>query len=233
MRCQRLKRAFVSPGYKYPLLICAVAILCLNEGALAQSGRRLSRSAQPAPTPAVTGPQTEAVAAQPEEKFAPISGVIVAGDLVQSGSSFSNHVDLAVDACVDRLKEGPVINAKGSGSMKRLKAMDRAKEETDVYVLWLEIQITESIDNDYRLNEKICVINYYVFEPKTAKILAEGRVDPKSQSIRAGGGAVLRLPRGSSRTPITIQLKDGGREVADRVRRKLQQMVTPQGNVTP
>lgn len=211
--------------HKYLLLVCAVATLCFSQAALAQSGRRPPRSAAAAPAPPVNveakaGAEVDPSTVKPP---VPISNVIVVGDLIQSGSSYSNHVDKAVDGCVEELKKLQVIEPKGSGSRKRNAAIELAKNETDAYVLLLEIKLVDRVVTDSRgpyVEEYISCVDYFVFMPQTAKILTEGRVYPGVQDIRAGGGAVLRLPTRSKRASITHELREVGRQVANRVRNK-------------
>jgi hypothetical protein len=211
----------------YLLLCCALATLCFSQTALAQSGRRPAKSAAASAAPSVAPSEAGADSAIDLSKAkppVPISHLIVVGDLVQNGSSFSNHVDAAVDACVDELKKLQVIEAKGSGSRKRAAAMEVAKNETDAYVLWLEIKIVDYVRTDRGapyVEEYISCVDYYVFMPQTAKILTEGRVYPGRQEVKSGGGAVLRLPTRNKRMPMTYELREIGREVAKRVRNKL------------
>jgi|ERR1044071_3189295 hypothetical protein len=203
------------------LLVCAVATLCFSQAALAQSGRRPTRSVSPSSPVTVEAKAKAESDPSTVKPPVPISSVIVVGDLVQSGSSYSNYVDEAVDACVEELKKLQAIEAKGSGSRKRTAAMERAKNETDAYVLWLEIKLVDRVrtDRGVYVEEYISCVNYYVFMPQTAKILTEGRVYPGTQDISAGG-AVLRLPTRNTRPHVTRELREIGRQVANRVRNK-------------
>jgi hypothetical protein len=202
-----------------PLLIfCAVATLFLSHAALAQSGRRPKREAPSTPPPTVTTAPT--VDPEPFKPPLPVSSIIVVGDLIQPGSkSFSNWVDKAVDACVNRLKERPVINAVGSGSMKRPAAVERAKKETNAYILWLGIRLE---DINMWGDTTVPYIDFIIFMPQTAEILMEGRVDPNKEEVLRIGGA--RVPTPKRRRPLdeVEQLEIGGRQIADLVRRKLQ-----------
>jgi hypothetical protein len=222
VRHEKLTLALSLKRRKYLLLVCVAALaLGFSQAALAQSGRRHKSSVPPPPPPSVSAePKTEAeIDPSAVKSPVPISTVIVMGDLIQSGSSRSNYVDQAVDACVERLKERQVIEAVGSGSRKRAAAMERAKNETTAYVLWLEINVDERVRNDQGVyvERYISSVNYYVFMPQTAEILTKGRVYPRSQDINQGG-VVLRLPTSNRRMPLTIELRDIGRQVADRVR---------------
>lgn len=209
--------------HKYLFLVCAVATLCFAQTALAQSGRRPAKSASSAVPPVAAGAKAGAEIDPSTVKLpVPISNVIVVGDLIQSGSSYSNHVDKAVDACVEELKKLQAIEPKGSGSRKRTAAIEMAKNETDAYVLLLEIKLVDRLvtDRGVYVEEYISRVDYYVFMPQTAKILTEGRVYPGVQDIKAGGGAVLRLPTRNKRADVTLELREVGRQVANRVRNK-------------
>ena len=221
MRHERLIRGFSAKPQASLLIVCAAVMLCFSQAALAQSGRRQKRSVSTPPPPPVTAEQkTEpGIDSSTVKPPVPISSVIVVGDLIQSGSSYSNYVDQAVDACVEKLQERQVIEAKGSGSLKRAAAMERAKKETEAYVLWLEINTADEVmtDRGVYVERYISSVNYYVFMPQTAEILTKGRVYPRSQEINRGG-VVLRLPTRNKRLPLTQELRDVGRQVADRVR---------------
>ena len=218
---ERLSPSFVVMQRQYLLAACAAAVLCFSQVALAQSGRRRSKSVAPPPpvaiTEAVTEPTIDPATVKPP---VPISSVIVVGDLVQSGSSYSNYVDKAVDACVEKLNERQVIEAKGSGSRKRAAAIERAKNETDAYVLWLEIKLADRVVTNRGapyVEDYISCVDYYVFMPQTAKILTQGRVYPGQQDLKRNG-TVLRLPTRNKPLPLSHELREIGKQVADRVR---------------
>ena len=177
----------------------------------------------PPPPPATveSKPTSDAAA---EESPTPVSSIIIVGDLIDFAEyRHSDYVDEAVKACVKRFQEQPVINVSANGSLKRQAAIDRAKSETGAYVLLLEISLKDNgIDRDLRAREEtICIINYFLLMPKTGKVFADGKVDPKDKRVLMGG-AVLRLPRSNRLPRLDDQLSDGGKEVADRILRKLQ-----------
>jgi hypothetical protein len=125
-----------------------------------------------------------------------------------------------VDACVARLKERQVIEARGSGSRKRAAVIERAKSETDAYVLWLEIKLVEHVVTNRGapyVERYISCVDYYVFMPQTAEILAEGRVYPGQQDIQSNS-TILRLPTRNKSSSLPRELKEIGKQVADRVR---------------
>ena len=199
-------------------VLCAFACFCFTSHAIAQSGRR--KTLPPSPPVAVE----TTTATEDDQSPVPVSSIIVVGDLIDFAEyRHSDYVDQAVKACVKQFQERPVMNATANGSLKRKAAIERAKAETGAYVLLLEITLKDNgIDRDLRPREEtICIINYYLLMPKTGKVFLEGKVDPSDKRVLMGG-AVLRLP-GSNRFPrLDDQLTDGGREVAERIRRKLQ-----------
>lgn len=217
MRHERLASLLSVKRRETVFIFCAVAVLLFSHTALSQSGRRPKKSdPTPAPPPVTTAPTIDPEPIKPPPI---ISSIIIVGDLIQEGKSFSNWVDKAVDACVNRLKERPVINAVGSGSMKRPAAVERAKKETNAYILWLGIRVE---DRNMWGDSTIPYIDFIIFMPETAKILMEGRVDPNKEEVIRIGGA--RVPTPKRRRPLDEieQLEIGGRQVADLVRRKLQ-----------
>jgi hypothetical protein len=87
-------------------------------------------------------------------------------------------------------------------------------------VLWLEIKLVDHVVTDRGVpyvERYISCVDYYVFMPQTAKILTEGRVYPGRQDIKRNG-SVLRLPTRSKPLPVTYELREIGKQVADRVR---------------
>ena len=204
------------------LIVCALSIICLSQSALAQSGRRQSKSTSPpppppAPTETKTEPTTIPTTGPPTAKPAAVATVIVGGDRYSSSLYIpSGYVDEAVRACMDRLGTSQALEVIGGGHMSRKDAIDRAKKETVSYVLWIEITTENQNSNDISLA-------YYVFKPVTAKGLTSGRVYP---GHRGAGGVVVGVPTVIRRMPLEYQLREGGQQIADRVKDKLQRTAT-------
>ncbi|HVG29408.1 MAG TPA: hypothetical protein VM864_06775 [Pyrinomonadaceae bacterium] len=196
------------------MILYVAATICLSHAALGQSGRRPNRGAPPSAPPVPAAPATDARAAKPA---APISSVIVAAEIAIDADRFSsNYDDEAVAICMERLKQRRVLEVVKGGKMTRKAAEDRAKLETGAYVLWLQVKM--QMKNVWG-ELTIPYIDYFVFMPRTAKVLTEGRVDPNKRAVMIGSVPVPPAPRRPP--PAIIQLKDGAREVADRVRGKL------------
>jgi hypothetical protein len=217
MRCERKASAFAAKKRIYMFALLVMAIICLSQSALAQSGRRIKREPSTPQQTAPTETRQEALTAPQATPPAPaVNAIIVGAEIVQDGYKVhTNEQNDAIKSCMERLKERPILNVIKGGKMKRAEAMERAKLETEAYVLWMEIK-TRNIDLFYT---EVVVINYYVFTPKTTKVLIEGQIDPKRQVKRIGQ---VRIPQAPRRTHPVIryedQLEGGGRAVADRIR---------------
>lgn len=197
------------------LIVCAVSILCLSQAAPAQSGRRQRKNIS-APTPVITENKTEkeAVPKTPANKPAPIATVIVGGDRFDASIySIASYVDVAVRACVDRLRKTSGLEAVAGGGMSRGVAIGRAKKESAARVLWLEVRVEDGGSDSVS-------ISYIVFMPQTAKILTSGRVYLGSRSV-GRGGVGIGVPSISGRLPLEYQMKEAGENVADRVKNKI------------
>ena len=210
MPLERLMQLLSEKRRKALAMVCVSMILSFSQAASAQSGRKNKNATAPQP-PVTTETKTETPTNPPPKKAAPYATVIVGGD--KFGTSMyvlSSYVDDAIKACIDRIKESSAIEAIGGGNMTRKEALDRAKKETTSYVLWLELRLEQdAVENSLS-------ISYYLFAPKTAKILASGNVYLGNRSVRSGPVGV-GIPSATKQMPIQYQIKEGGQEVADRV----------------
>lgn len=207
---------------RWLLIVSAIAMLCIAQSALGQSGRRQTRTPPPPPAPVPTetktDPATGPTTSTPVVKPATLTSVLVSGD--RYGSSLYIHpgyIDEVINACVDRLENSASLEIKSGGHMNRKDASDRAKKETVAYVLWIELRVENDDMNDIS-------VGYYVFKPGTAKGLTSGRVYPGSHSA---GRVIVGVPSISRRLPIQYQLREGGQQIADRVRDKLRDVGLP------
>lgn len=188
-----------------------VAALCLSSVCAAQSGRKGTSKVSPVPAE-----QTVEV-----QKAAPrITSVIICGHDLDPGKEYGNWISGVAEAFTARMKERPgfAFEIKYAGKMTRAEAVERAKKETDAYVLWFGYKIRVGITY-----VTIDYFDYIVFMPQTAKTLTDGRVDPAEQKTTVDPGGVMRLPTPQRRDrPGNVRLIEaGGREIADRVRNKL------------
>ncbi|HKC63073.1 MAG TPA: hypothetical protein VKB86_05520 [Pyrinomonadaceae bacterium] len=210
MRLVRLVQSLSEKRYKSLLILCVLMILSSYESASAQSGRKNKNATSPQP-PVAAEPKADAPTSAPPKKSAPLATIIVGGD--KNSSTFYNlsyYVEVAMAGCMDRIKESSGFETIGGGNMTRKDAIDRAKRETASYVLWLEMR-TESDSSQTNLT-----INYYLYTPQTAKIQTSGHVYVGETT--AGTGPVgIGIPSVTKHMPIDYQVKESGREIADRV----------------
>lgn len=200
---------------QYLLLVYLAATLCFSQAALAQSGRRQNKriSSPPPPIVVVAEPAVNPQSVKPPVR---VSSVIVSGEIVHHYAYFrSSYLDTAVKECTNRLRERlrTALDITKGGKMNLNEAKERAKKETDTYVLWLSF-VTE--DNGSGVMS-ISYIDYAVLMPQTAKFLTSGRVVPGQQEV-VNPGVVVRIPSSSSRPSALVQMMVGAREVADRLR---------------
>jgi hypothetical protein len=199
------------------LALCAVSLLAgLSQAALAQSGRRQNKPLSP-PTPVAADDQGEAKReAKPSaEKPGPAATVIVGGDRFGSSASMiSGYIDEAMEACVAELNKSHGLDARGGGGMSRKEAIDRAKKETETFVLWLDLRVEGNREDDIS-------VSYTLFMPQTAKVLTFGNVYLATR--RTGRGPVsVGVPSVGGRMPLQYLMREAGRDVALRVVDKLQ-----------
>jgi hypothetical protein len=194
------------------LLVSIAATLCFSQTALTQSGRHRHKSVS-APQPTVTaGPATDA---QPVKPSAQVSSVIVVAEIAHKFDYFrSNYLGAVFKDFKDRItrRPSPAIEVTNGGSMSLNEARERAKKETETYLLWIEFVMQ---DNDVGAMS-IAFINYAVLMPQTAKFLTWGKIYPGQESIRSAGG-VLRVPALPGRNSALLQMREGTREIADRL----------------
>lgn len=162
----------------------AVVLSCASTD-VAQSGRKVRKSAPdpvstPEPTPAPT-PTVSAVNSKPRHTF------LIGLDRYDS---FVNIPSYAYEGVLrhltDRLGDAPSVRVGGAqGDMGRSDAIQKAKAETEAYVVWIQLR-DDSLNRDTRSNGNLdnIVIEYSVFAPTTGKRTAYGRTYTQSQRNR-------------------------------------------------
>lgn len=205
MRKERFTIAF-SRCPAFLILTFTAVILCCGDAAVAQSGRQLP---PPPPPPVTSSPDTSELPIK-------ISSIVVSGRLVyKEGKIHSNDVERTVEDCIERLNERPLLTAIKGGKMTKEQAIARAKNEENSYVLWMEINFK---DRNVWGELTVTHIDYYLFRPRTAKLQAEGRVDPNNIVKRIGGAQIPIENRrivNRRQQRLSTQLWVGAREVAD------------------
>ncbi|MEW6731073.1 MAG: hypothetical protein AB1489_07040 [Acidobacteriota bacterium] len=209
------------------LFLCFSILLGLIGSVEAQSGRRPKRSSSsnPVSTPTTTPVEEEEPppSSEPEKQTpkqeAPRFSLIATTD-VQSVSVPSTVYGLIMSGFAGRLKETPIFDTKLEKQMTRKEATDLAKTQTEVFVVWLQFGGDAFNGGGNSISDYS--VDYFVFQPGTAKLKSQGRVylRPYSPNVNVGSVPVqvpLPLPPANGRSPLQYSLEQAGREAGDRV----------------
>jgi len=189
------------------LLTIAIICACATAGN-GQSGRRSPKTVEKAPaTPKVA--------------------LLVS---IEDRNPFSNIpyylADGARDSCIDRLRDATEVSvSRATSGMDRVDAVRRAKGEKAMYVLWLQLVSDIPIGKKPPKNgPDELYVRYTVFEPATARVIAEGRSHLGVYRTGVGGVSAQNASRDS---PVYSEyaLKQAAREVAELVMRSFE--ITP------
>lgn len=189
----------------------AVGLSCASTDA-AQSGRKVRKStpapvstAEPTPTPTPI-----AATIKPKARITFLVGL-------DRYDSFANIPSYAYEGVLrnltDRLADAPSVRVGASQSdMGRSDAIQKAKAETEAYVVWIQLR-DDSMSRDTRSSGNLnnIIIEYTVFAPTTAKQTASGRTYSEMQRNRG-----ILSPRTSSIYGDRY-LNQAAQEAADRI----------------
>ncbi|HYX28593.1 MAG TPA: hypothetical protein VE863_08505 [Pyrinomonadaceae bacterium] len=202
-------------------LIFILIILSVSASAgVAQSGRIKNPPPSPSPSPSPINhspapaatqtppalPSPKAAAAQPSPsptpsgpKFHPAAFIITGRLITHEGKSYGgNEVKYVADEIklMWNLQRAPVKVVRVS-KMTRTEAVARAKQETDSYVLYMEID--ETITGITRIITIINRIDYVLLSPRTGEVVRQFTVAPNSiVNINEHGTPVPPRVEGSS-----------------------------------
>jgi hypothetical protein len=111
---------------------------------------------------------------------------------------------------IERFNKGSWVVNAGDKNMNRKEASDRAKKATESPVVLLHLSTQTAGGNMGQVNYEDLVVNFIIYSPGTGKVSEQGRVYIRRNQSVLG----QRLPTGRNGES---QLKDAGRETADRV----------------
>jgi len=196
------------------LLVIPAVVFLFCPSSVAQSGRHAvtpSPSPTPEPTSTPVSQESEARAVRP------VSIIISGSTTSDSGGYHSSDVSVATDEIVDMFKLFRLpFNTIRGGKITRQQAIERAKNETDAYVLWLQIAVKTDINaiGGVALDR----VYFSLFLPKTGKVLNQGEVDPYNiVETNEQGTRTPRMTRTRSRS-MDPYLRASAREVFRRLR---------------
>lgn len=193
-----------------------VALCCLT--ADAQSGRRQAKPPAAAPVPSPT-PEPTPKPAPKRDNDNEFSFLVASGD---RATAFSNlpltFYEAAAIGCADQLaKRTSLAVYVSQRELNRGEAIGRAKSSKTTYVVLItliEDRMSASSSNYPELE-----VDYVVFAPETAKVVATGRTH--ENSARKGPISVGR-PRGTSLPSYReALLRRAGEDAADRIVKSL------------
>jgi hypothetical protein len=171
------------------LSFIAIFVLCGVSMVTAQSGRRAPKS-QPSPAgDALPEPTPDPAVAQ--EKLKPTLRLVVGIERYESLSSISmNTYEGVLRSCAEGLDEPASVSVERvENPMSRSEVMKRAKSETIAYVVWLRVREDEMSSRTTGTPNN-AYIEYMIFAPGTAKLVASGATYPKNRGVNPGS----RLP---------------------------------------
>jgi hypothetical protein len=129
--------------------------------------------------------------------------------------AFSNiplaYLRFPLDGCVRELRRGYSREVTDNINMTRSEAIEAAKRDERTYVVYLELDARSSNQGGSGNVE----VRFYLYEPKTAKVIASGFGYPQMNAGR------VPLPIGTSRLDVQMELmgRDVARQVLERVRK--------------
>ena len=149
--------------------------------ATAQSGRRANKSIQTTPPPVV--PATVPAVAPSPEKPGPRVTLLVGMDRSDAFSRIPLSASSGVlHSCVDRLNDAASVKVVMEGKdLPKSDAVKKARESKDgQHVVWLQVHLDRGASQGPNINLSDVVIEYMVFAPLTAKVVASGRTYPET-----------------------------------------------------
>ena len=192
-------------GFTLVLLLLGLALAAVETEA--QSGRRPTEPAA-TPTPVVTTENTP----EAEKPLAP--GQLPAKvSLLVARQPTSRHLrseDQIFASFIKQLNRYENIEATSIGDLKEGRAVERAKAETEAFVVLLKFDIDSFQSGTIIMDSQDLEIEYSVLAPHTGKKQTKGKV--YFQTI---GGGRLRKSDWPNGTPIRITAEATGIEAAD------------------
>lgn len=187
--------------------LCLLCILALCSVGWAQSGRRSPKPiSPPTPTPSPAEPPST-----PQEKPAQKQQTLIAGMSDELSSVYipGYMLDAVWRGFIERFKAYSSIMLSTEKRMSRKQATDRAKKQTESFVVLLQLGAEDLNARMSGTSVDDLVVSYLIFTPGTAKVKDQGRVYLRSYRGVLG----TRVPTGREST----QLYEAGREAAGRV----------------
>jgi hypothetical protein len=178
----------------------------------AQSGRHTTKPESPASSTSTLVAKDESAAKDVEKPLAP-GQLPTKVRLLAARQPTSRHLvseDQIFASFVKQLNRYENIEATSIGDLKEGQAVERAKAETDAFVVLLRFDVDSFQGGTIILNSQDLEIEYSVLAPRTGKKQTKGEV-----YFQAIGGGRLRKSDWPNGTPIRITPEATGIEAAD------------------
>lgn len=214
------------------LFACAACACAASNTTHAQSGRRSPTMSKSSPAPPTSEKPGDAAATTATKKdVKPLASFIVVED---TGSAF--EVDytarrIVLAAFVARLDQSSVVAVTSGGRMTRKEARDRAKNQTEAFVVLVELE--EELDSisargGSRPEDRLLIIKSYVYTPATGDLKFTDRFVARPYDSRASVGGV-RVPVPSGGTyGLEAQYERAGRDAAQRLLSRFEISLPPE-----
>jgi hypothetical protein len=178
-----------------------------------QSGRRAAQPSSPA-SPTSGAPDAPTATSDPDVEKPLAPGELPSKvKLLVARQPTSKHLhteDQILASFVKHLNRYDNIEATSVGDAKEAQAIERAKAETDAFVILIKFDIDSFQSGTIIMNSQDLEIEYFVLAPHTGKKQTKGKV--YFQSI---GGGRMRKQDWPNGTPIRITPEATGIEAAD------------------
>ena len=177
----------------------------------AQSGRHTPKPSSPAT--ATPTPMTPDESPDPAEKPLAPGELPTKVRLLAARQPTSKHLfseDQIFASFIKQLNRYENIEATSIGDLKEGQAVERAKAETEAFVILLRFDVDSFQGGTIIMNSQDLEIEYSVLAPRTGKKQTKGKV-----YFQAIGGGRLRKSDWPNGTPIRITPEATGIEAAD------------------
>jgi hypothetical protein len=193
-----------------------VAFCCLAATARAQSGRRSTKPPSPAPVPSPSPDPTPQPTPKRDENA--VSFLVATGDRDTFSIAPFTYYEAVRVGCADRLRDKTSLAVDvAQGDTSRGEAIKKAKSSKRTYVVLMNLmedRMSASSSGNYEYE-----VDYVVFAPETAKVVASGRT--YESSARKGPISVGRPTRATLPSYREQLLRRAGAEAADRILKSL------------
>jgi hypothetical protein len=196
-------------GFALALLLFGVALEAVDVDA--QSGRRAAKTS--APVSPTSSPPVVPTDSPEEEKPLRPGELPSKVHLLVGRQPTSKHLhteDQILASFIKQLNRYENIEAISVGDVKEDQAVERAKAESDAFVILITFDIDRFQGGTIILNSQDLEIEYFVFAPHTGKKQTKGKV-----YFQGIGGGRMRKQDWPNGTPIRITPEATGIEAAD------------------